>query len=214
MCNVQCRYLFAGPQSQGALTFVIFNFNTESHYYQITKQIMKVNGETVFSATLTVTNQIGQIRVLAFVATKSHTEFESALINMRNSLKMYGHSQPKVFYTDNPAADKQFLESTFESLTEDVVPVERYPTLKPFSLPDGVRISIHSTKSSMEGACARITDDLDPMDESIYLKLALDGEYNVRMVHGGGPEPTSIIQIAYKNWIDNFQVCLLQCFEF
>jgi len=125
---------------------------------------------------------------------------------MRDSLKRYGHSQPKVFYTDNPAADKHFLESVFSSLSEDVVPVEKYPTLKPFALPDDVIVSVHSTVANITGACDRITDDLDSADDSAYLKLALDAEFNVNMTSGGGPEPTSTVQIAYKKRVDILQV--------
>ena len=40
---------------------------------------MKVDGEAVFSAVLTVTNEFGVIRNLVLVATKSHAEFHSAL---------------------------------------------------------------------------------------------------------------------------------------
>jgi hypothetical protein len=51
----------------------------------MTKQILKLNSEALFTAALTVTNEFGEIRVLAFVATKSHTQFKSALIKMRDS---------------------------------------------------------------------------------------------------------------------------------
>jgi hypothetical protein len=86
----------------------------------------------VFIATSTATNEMGEIHILAFVATKSQAQYESALIKMGESLEMYGHSQPKVVYTDNPGADKQFLENLFSSLHADVVPVEKDPTLKQF----------------------------------------------------------------------------------
>jgi len=74
------------------------------------------------------------VQVLAFVATKSHAQFESALLKMKASLEMFGHKQPQIFYTDNPVADKQFLENIFPSLTENVIPVEKYPTLKAIEL--------------------------------------------------------------------------------
>jgi hypothetical protein len=46
-------------------------------------------------------------------------------------------------------------------------------------------------------------------DDTAYIKVALDGEYNVRMVRGGGLEPTSITQLAYKKRVDIFQVSML-----
>jgi hypothetical protein len=48
---------------------------------------------------------------------------------MRESLHLYGHDQPSVFYIDN-MADKEFLKNCFPSLQEDVVPVEKYSSLE------------------------------------------------------------------------------------
>jgi hypothetical protein len=84
--------------------------------------------------------------------------------------------------------------------------VEKYPTLRPYSLPPDVDYSTCSTAMAINGPCARILDDLDPFDQSAYLKLALNAKFNVNMTRGGGPEPTSTVQIAYKKWIDIFQV--------
>src|ERR1700674_1361026 len=98
---------------------------------------------------------------------------------MCESLSIYGHSQPKVFYTDNPTTDKSFL-----SLTKGVIPVEKYPTLRPYSLPPNIGYSICSTATAINGACARILDDLEPSDPSAYLQLALDAEFNVNMARG------------------------------
>jgi hypothetical protein len=36
-----------------------------------------INGESVFQATLTMTNEFAEAHVLAFVATASHSEYES-----------------------------------------------------------------------------------------------------------------------------------------
>ena len=175
---------------------------------QITKQICKVNSEPLFTAALTVTNEFGEIRVLAFVATKSHSAFESALVKMQESLDLYGHSQPRVAFTDNPLADKPMLEAIFNSLKRGVVPVEKYPGLKPFTIPENdVVITVHNTPTSINGACDQITDDLDPSDENARLITGLDAEWNVNMTSGGGPEPTAVVQIAYKKRIYILQVC-------
>lgn len=162
----------------------------------------------MFTATLTVTNEIGEICILAFVATKAHAQYESALIKMRESLAMYGHSQPKVVYTDNPGADKQFLEQIFPSLHADVVPVEKYVTLRQFVRPDDVDISVQSTASGIEAALAKITDDLNVDDETSQLVVGFDAEWNVDLTQRGASRPTSIIQIAYGKWIYIFQVWL------
>jgi len=160
----------------------------------------------VFTATLTAGNESGQIRILAFVATKSHAQYESALVKMGESLEKYGHSPPKVFYTDNPAADKQYLERLFSSLHTDVVPVEKYPTLKSFVRPEDVDISVQSTASGIEAALAKITDDLNVDDETSQLVVGFDTEWNVDLTQKGASRPTAIIQIAYGKWIYIFQV--------
>lgn len=127
---------------------------------------------------------------------------------MRESLELYGHSQPRVAFTDNPAADKPMLLAIFNSLERGVVPVEKYPTLKPFSIPEGeIIIMVYNTPTTINGACNSITDDLDPGDESAQLITGFDAEWNVNMTAGGGPEPTSVVQIAYKKRIYIFQVC-------
>ena len=156
-----------------------------------------------------VTQEHGDIRVLAFVATKSHSEFKSALVKMRESPKKYGHLQPRIFYMDNPSADKHFLETIFELLKAHVVPVKVHPTLKPYVLPEDVVVAVHSYVAEINGVCDSITDDVDVTDDTAYIKVAFDGECNVRMVRSGGPEPTSITQLAYKKWVDIFQVSFL-----
>ena len=173
---------------------------------QITKQIVKVNGETVFTATLTVTNEYGDVQVLAYVATKSHAQFESALLKMKASLEMYGHAQPVIFYTDNPAADKQFLEQMFPSLKADVVPVEIYPMLKQLELPDEIGVSPQSSASGIEEALAKITDDLNVEDETSSIVVGFDAERNVGITKRVTTRPTAVIQIAYGKWVHIFQI--------
>lgn len=162
----------------------------------------------MFTATTTATNEMGEIRILAFVATKAQAQYESALTKMDNSLIMYGHSPTKVVYTDNPGADKQFLERVLSSLHADVVPVEKYPTLKKFVRPDDVDISVQSTAAGIEAALAKITDDLNVDDESSHLVVGFDAEWNVDLTQRGASNPTAIVQIAYGKWIYIFQVWL------
>lgn len=186
---------------------------------QITKQIAKVNSEPVFTAAITVTNEYGEICVLAFVATKSHSTFEPALEKMRDSLTLYGHLQPQIFYTDNPAADKHFLEHLFPSLTKEVMPIQKYPALKPFTLSPDISVTVHDSFAGISGACSCITDDLDVTDTSAHLAVGFDAEFNFITTRtrssGGGPQPTSIIQVAYKNRVDIFQVisALIKCYS-
>ncbi|KAF8578394.1 hypothetical protein K439DRAFT_1621365 [Ramaria rubella] len=91
---------------------------TTDHSHKIIKHIMKVNGIAIFVGLLTVTNEKGEIRVCDLVATKAHSQFELALIRMRELLELYGHKQPTIFYNDN-MSDKQFLETSFPSLQQE-----------------------------------------------------------------------------------------------
>ncbi|EKM78169.1 hypothetical protein AGABI1DRAFT_101427 [Agaricus bisporus var. burnettii JB137-S8] len=119
------------------------------HSHKVTKHIARVNREQIFTVLLTVTNEKGEIRVCNFVATKSHSQYETALNRMRESLDKYGHNQPILFYTDN-MADKQFLEKSFPSLRKDVIPVEKYSRLDPFIIPSNVQILIKDTVRDLQ----------------------------------------------------------------
>ncbi|KAJ7744414.1 hypothetical protein B0H16DRAFT_1422543 [Mycena metata] len=162
----------------------------QDHSYKTTKQFIKINGESVFSATLTVTNDLGEIRVLAFVATSSHSEFEAALVKVEKNLTLYGLKQPEVIFTDNPHADKPFLQRIFPSLLQDVVPVETHPHLKPFPIPENFDIRVSNSAAAMEEALAKITQDIDLNDETSKLVVGLDAEWNV----------------AYSTWVNIFQI--------
>jgi hypothetical protein len=153
-----------------------------------------------------VTNEKGQIRAINFVATKSHSQFELALVCMRESLVRYGHLQPKIFFTAMPV-DRQFLENVFASLCEEVVPVEKYAHLEPFDIPSAVEILPKDTIASINDALSTILDDV-PQDDG-YIVIGFDSEWNVELspqgyVRNGGK--TAVIQIAYQNRVYVLQV--------
>src|SRR5688572_3379301 len=100
---------------------------------------------------LTVTNQKGEIRICNLVATKSHSQFETALTQMRQSLQLYGHEQPSIFYTDT-MSDKAFLEASFPSLRADVVPVEKYRDLEAYILPSDVQVNVRNGDNAINAA--------------------------------------------------------------
>jgi hypothetical protein len=174
--------------------------------FQVTKQIARVNGEQVFTALLTVTNEKGEIRICNFVATKSHSQFEIALTRMQKSLQLYGHEQPILFYTDN-MADRQFLENSFPSLRTNVVPIEKYAHLDPLSIPSNqVQVVIKDSAQSINNAISTILDDV-PVDDGEVV-VGFDSEWNVELSPQGfvrNVGNTGVIQVAYKN-----QVLILQ----
>ncbi|KAF8867530.1 hypothetical protein CPB84DRAFT_1859325 [Gymnopilus junonius] len=170
------------------------------HSHKVTKQLARVEGEQVFTALLTVTNEKGEICTCNLVATKAQLQYELALTHMHQSLSLYGHMHPLTFYTDN-MADKPFLECCFPSLQNDVVPKEKYGDLKPFDIPH-IEILPKDSVLSINNAVHSILDDV-PQDEG-YLVIGFDLEWNVNP--SGLRSKTAIIQIAYQNRVYILQI--------
>ncbi|KAJ3771296.1 ribonuclease H-like domain-containing protein [Lentinula raphanica] len=163
------------------------------HSHKLAKHIAKVDGVPIFTALLTVTNNKGEIR------------FTGALQNMKTSLKLYGHQQPEVFYTDN-IADKGMLEECFPSLLEDLVPVEKHSNLPLFSVPADI-IHILSTVEQIDNTLRAIMDRLPPSNG--VLVVGFDAEWNVDVSEDGrvkGKGPTAVVQIALKDEVYILQV--------
>jgi hypothetical protein len=162
----------------------------------------------VFTALLTVTNEKGEIRICALVATKSHSQFELALTRMRESLLLFGHTLPTVIYTDNIASDKGCLESSFPSLLCDVVPVEKYDFLELLTIPSNIIVGVKDTAEAIDNAVRTILDSL-AADGSGSIAVGFDSEWNVEMSPDGQVTKrghTAIIQIAHGNCIFVLQV--------
>lgn len=169
-----------------------------------------MNGERVFTALLTVTNQNGQVRECNLVATKSHSQFEHALIKIRHSLFLYGHLQPYLFYTDT-MADKAFLESIFPSLREGVVPIEKHSNLEPFVIPEDVEVLVKDEASSINAALSTILDDVPVEESEPDIVVGFDAEWNVTVGNWGNYTrgEVSVIQIAYERRVYILQVCTM-----
>lgn len=127
---------------------------------------------------------------------------------MRESLNLYGHCQPTVFYTDN-MADKQFLEHSFPSLRDNMVPIEKYGHLDAFKIPYPPEVEIipKDTVHSINDTARLILDDV-PQDEG-FLVVGFDSEWNVEISAHGNVQnrgKTAVIQIAYQNRVYVLQV--------
>ena len=166
------------------------------HSHKITKHIIQVNGVPVFIGLLTVTNDMEEIRVLALVATKAHSQFEIALKRMSDSLRLYGHCQPKLFYTDD-LKDKGFLERTFESLLEGVQPINKFSHLPILTLPGKWTIVVKSTATQIQQVLGVIRDDVANMSTKSIV-VGLDVEWNVDLTPGHSWQGKSaVVAIAY-----------------
>ncbi|KAJ7689413.1 hypothetical protein B0H17DRAFT_907426, partial [Mycena rosella] len=167
-----------------------------------------MNGEQIFIALLTVTNENGEIRVCNLVATKSHSQFELSLNRMREALLRYGHDQPQIFYTDN-MADKDFLERCFPSLREAVISVEKYAHLDALEIPETVQVNVLRNVRDIDEVFRAILSDLPDDEGGGNLILFLDSEWNVETSERGyvtGRGATAVLQIEYKNQIHVIQI--------
>ncbi|KAJ3824864.1 hypothetical protein F5880DRAFT_1479370 [Lentinula raphanica] len=179
------------------------------HSFKATKQVTKINGVQVFVALLTLTNEKGEIRQCDLVASKSHSQFEIALSKMSEHLKLYGHPQPAICYTDN-IADQPFMESVFPSLREGVKPVENHSNLEPLVIPPDVQIitSLQAV-AQIDDAMRSIVQLLPDHDGDKGLVIGFDAEYNVEVSSRGyvtGRGQTAIVQIACGKRIFVLQV--------
>jgi len=176
------------------------------HSHKITKHIISANGVSIFVGLLTVTNELGQVQVLALVATKAHAQFEYALKQMLESLKMYGHDEPWIFYTDN-ISDKAFLEKCFPSLKLGITPIDKFSELPEFKIPAHVQIFKKSSVSQIEIALATIQELLIDLPESENLTIGFDLEWNVDITPGKGRHgKTAVATIAHDNTIYLLQI--------
>ena len=91
---------------------------------------------------------------------KSHQHFEHMLRTVRESLIAHGHPEPKCFFTDNVAQDKNMLHRVFPSLKTNTIscttPVNDMETLQ---LP--VAIHVHEVPfDKMEEASIKMTEEV------------------------------------------------------
>ena len=176
--------------------------------FKITKHIVLVNGVPVFIGCLTVTNEWGQARVVALVATKAHSQFEIALKQMSKSLTLYGHCQPELMYTDD-MKDKGFLEMCIESLKKDIHPIDKYSSLPIFTLSGKAALVVKSTGTQIQQALGTIIEDA-ANSNSKPIVVGFDVKWNVDLTPGqfhiGKP---AVIAIAYGSRIYILQIAQL-----
>jgi hypothetical protein len=126
---------------------------------------------------------------------------------MRKSLNLYGHKQPKLFYTDN-MSNKSFLKSSFPSLCADVKPIDKYSHLELFFLPADVKVCVYNDEHSINAALSMIINDVPEEESDPELTLGYDSEWNFIIADNRQHEhgEITIIQIAYQKQVYILQV--------
>jgi hypothetical protein len=145
-----------------------------------------------------MTNERGELHICDLVATKAHSQFEQHLVQCRQSLDTYGHPQPQIIYTDN-MSDQAMLQTSFPSLTKDVLPVEKYAHLPQLQLPSTVQIVVRDTGPGIDQVIHTILDDIGSEESAT---VGFDTEWNVHISRAGQRrEVTALVQIAWKNFV-------------
>jgi hypothetical protein len=126
----------------------------------------KINGISTFLALYTVLNEYEEIRLQVIAHTKALSHLAPSFNSMIDTYKKLNFEMPKLFYTDNVAGDKQFLEKVIPSLldnVEHVHPPMRYlvtlndlTSLPVASLPENIQVSISSDSVDIDSSCAVI----------------------------------------------------------
>ena len=70
-------------------------------YQQINKHIAKVDGVPIFGALFTCMDS-HYICIQALTLTKAHEEWVGPLSGIAQSIKLYGHADPTVAFSDDP----------------------------------------------------------------------------------------------------------------
>ncbi|KAF7720804.1 hypothetical protein EC973_006061 [Apophysomyces ossiformis] len=137
-----------------------------NHSHKVTKHLCKLDGVKIFEGLFTMTNEIEEIHIQHFVPSTSMDYVKKSLDDMKLSLISFGHSMPKVLFTDKVDYDKKFFEMQFESLKEDIQAVrstDPHKNLPVLTLPESVTYTVHSTETQINDALTPLLEQLDDL---------------------------------------------------
>lgn len=167
---------------------------------QVPKHLGKVNGEPVFGALHTATNEYVEVRQMHLTPTKSHDQFMPGLAKIPQSLTLYGHGEIEAIMTDNVRADKGELERMFPSLRKDVHPVPLQTTLPPLKIPLDWNDTLLDTVYLINDRLNEFLEHIQSLPGNNYVDVAMDMEWSVNRqehVHGR----VSLVSIAFSGSI-------------
>jgi hypothetical protein len=157
--------------------------------HKVNKHIAKLDGVPIFSAMWTCMDS-HYIRAQALTLTKAHEERAGPLMGIANSIKLYGHDDPRVVFSDDPVKDKHLVYGAFPNLAKGLTPMAAAHGLKALELPDTLKVEVLDSFNIIEAVCSALMAPLDN-DPHHCLCISLDAEWNVSRTTG-----VSIIQIA------------------
>ncbi|KAJ1626295.1 hypothetical protein T492DRAFT_878692 [Pavlovales sp. CCMP2436] len=80
------------------------------------KELCKHKGQQVYFALITDTNELGEVRVQFHVVTDGHDQMEAAIKAFLATMRAYGQTLLRLFFTDKPQEDKSFFNGAILSL--------------------------------------------------------------------------------------------------
>lgn len=164
-----------------------------------------------------IANERGELRSFVLCASKAHSAFVPALFAIKESLNLYGHTQPHLAFTDNVAADKPVVTSVFKSLTKNVVPISKYGKLERFQLSSSTAVIVLNTADRVEAVLRSIISEIDPNSLESTQVVGFDIEWNVRMdvnerghiLSSAPSKENALMQIAWKSKVYLIRVSFL-----
>ena len=175
------------------------------HTFRFLKKIAKLGQASAFGALYTVCNEYEEIRLQVLASTKAQSHLKGPFEEMMRSYRLYGHPEPKLFFTDNVKGDDRFLKSVIPSLKPTshnsataVEQVNQAPDINSFDgylqLPSTVSIEYTRNETDLDGALLPIIDDTF---NDTTIVVGFDCEWN--FVSGVGSGKVAVVQVAYEN---------------
>jgi hypothetical protein len=189
------------------------------HSHKVPAKMSLTDGSKVFTALLTVTNSIGQIRVQTLATSTAHEQIKPCLSAMKVTQEKLGMAAPSIMFTDNPAHDKDFLLKMFPTLkaqekklaeiaTERNKMLNGSPTLTletPMLGQNRQRV-VDSNRIQVLRNTGDINDKVDALREQLSERgleqtLALDCEWDTELIRESGRRKVGkvcLLQISYR----------------
>jgi hypothetical protein len=175
-------------------------------FLQVPKHLGQINGQEIFTAVHTVTNEYVEIRSMLLTPTKSHDQFMPALSLIPASLELYGHGGIEAIYTDS-LSDKTELEHIFPSLMHDIVPVSEGIELDPLLIPPSYTILLLSSTYQINQRFNELLPALD-ISETRALHVGFNMEWDVNLTTGIQGS-VALLQVAFQDCIYLIQVSIV-----
>ena len=94
-------------------TATTFHFDLS---YKEAKRLNQCKGASVFKGLATRTNAFDEVRLQFHIVKDSHYQMESAFSVCKEIFTSFGHTLPKLVFTNYPYRDKSFFWSMFSNL--------------------------------------------------------------------------------------------------